>query len=315
MATPLGKSGDPEVLFTRLKKIGKGSLGEVFKGIDIKSKEVLSFKIIELEEPEVEIDDIPREISVQPECDSPYIAKYYGSYVKETKLWIVMEYLGGGSALDLMQPGPVEEVYIATILREVLHGLDYLHTQGKLHRDIKASNVLFSTTGQVKLTDFGVAGQLTDTMNKRNTIVERPFWMAPEVITRTVYDTKADIWSLGITAIELAQGQPPHADLHPIRALFLIPKSNPPELLGNYSESFKEFIAICLNKDPNNRPSARDLLHHKFMKYAKNTSCLVDLIERYKRWKASGENSDSNPEDTSISKVHRGDDDTTDPPD
>ena len=186
-----------------------------------------------------------------------------------------------------LKPGPFNESHIAIICRELLLGLDYLHREGKIHRDIKAANVLLSQSGKVKLADFGVAAQLSNIKSMRNTFVGTPFWMAPEVIQESGHDSRADIWSLGITAIELLHCEPPHAQIHPMKVLFLIPKSPAPRLEGSqYSKDLKDFIACCLVKEPEYRPTAKELLQHRFIRSAGKVEGLQELIHRRQMWDA-----------------------------
>ena len=174
---------------------------------------------------------------------------------------------------------------MAIVCRELLLGLDYLHREGKIHRDVKAANVLLAQSGKVKLADFGVAAQLSNIKSIRNTFVGTPFWMAPEVIQENGYDFKADIWSLGITAMEMINGEPPNAAIHPMKVLFLIPKSPAPRLEGpNYSKDFKDFIASCLVKEADERPTARELLRHRFIRTAGKVEGLQELIHRRQMW-------------------------------
>ncbi|XP_034021831.1 serine/threonine-protein kinase 4-like [Thalassophryne amazonica] len=269
----------PEEVFDVLEKLGEGSYGCVFKAHYKETGEIVAIKQVPVES---DLQEIIKEISIMQQCSSPHVVRYYGSYFKNSDLWIVMEYCGAGSVSDIIRirNKTLTEEEIATILQSTLKGLEYLHFMRKIHRDIKAGNILLNTEGHAKLADFGVAGQLTDTMAKRNTVIGTPFWMAPEVIQEIGYNCVADIWSLGITAIEMAEGKPPYADIHPMRAIFMIP-TNPPPTFRNpnlWSQSFRDFVSQCLVKSPENRATATQLRQHPYIKSAKPTSILRALI-------------------------------------
>ncbi|EDV20456.1 uncharacterized protein TRIADDRAFT_32096 [Trichoplax adhaerens] len=270
----------PEEVFDLLEKLGEGSYGTVYKAVHKETGQLLAVKKVPVDS---DLQDIIREISIMQQCDCSFVVKYFGSYFENSYLWIVMEFCGGGSVLDIMRlrQKTLEESKIATIVRCTLKGLEYLHILRKIHRDVKAGNILLDLEGNAKLADFGVAGQLTDTMAKRNTVIGTPFWMAPEVIQAIGYDCAADIWSLGITAIEMAEGRPPYADIHPMRAIFMIPTKPPPTFQepDKWSTDFIDFVSKCLVKVPEQRPSASALLQHNFVKNAMPVHTLQGMIK------------------------------------
>jgi len=269
----------PEEVFDIISKLGEGSYGSVFKALHKDSKQILAIKQVPVD---TDLQEIIKEISIMQQCDSPYVVKYYGSYFKNTDLWIVMEYCGAGSVSDIMRlrKKTLREEEIGTILSDTLKGLEYLHLRKKIHRDIKAGNILLNNEGHAKLADFGVAGQLTDTMAKRNTVIGTPFWMAPEVIQEIGYDCVADIWSLGITALEMAEGKPPYGDIHPMRAIFMIPTKPPPTFRESdrWSPQFIDFVSRCLVKSPESRATASQLLQSDFIGNCKSCQILQEMI-------------------------------------
>ncbi|XP_033263787.2 myosin-IIIa [Orcinus orca] len=272
---------DPSDTWEITETIGKGTYGKVFKVLNKKNGQKAAVKILD------PIHDIDEEIEAEYNIlkalsDHPNVVRFYGMYFKKDKingdkLWLVLELCNGGSVTDLvkgfLKKGKrMSEPIIAYILREALLGLQHLHNNKTIHRDIKGNNILLTIEGGVKLVDFGVSAQLTSTWHRRNTSVGTPFWMAPEVIAceqqlDTTYDARCDTWSLGITAIELGDGDPPLADLHPMRALFKIPRNPPPKLRQPeiWSAEFNDFISKCLTKDYEKRPTVSDLLQHKFI--------------------------------------------------
>ncbi|KAI3658557.1 hypothetical protein MP638_002801, partial [Amoeboaphelidium occidentale] len=269
---------EPDDVFNLLDKLGEGSYGSVYKAIHKKSGTVVALKIVPIEN---DLEDIIKEINVMNGCDSPYIVRYYGSYFKNDNLWMFIEFCGAGSVADIMKvcKTVMSEQEVAVIVRSALEGLKYMHERLKIHRDIKAGNILLNSKGECKLADFGVAGQLSDTVAKRNTVIGTPFWMAPEIIQEVGYGVSADIWSLGITAIEMSEGRPPYYNVHPMRALFIIPSRPPPTLENakNFSEAFNKFIARCLVKNPEQRASAAQLLSVNWFKLIDQINCVGSI--------------------------------------
>ncbi|KAH0897424.1 hypothetical protein HID58_046992 [Brassica napus] len=310
---------DPTTKYEFLNELGKGSYGSVYKARDLKTSEIVAVKVISLTEGEEGYEEIRGEIEMLQQCNHPNVVRYLGSYQGEDYLWIVMEYCGGGSVVDVMNvtEEALEEYQIAYICREALKGLAYLHSIFKVHRDIKGGNILLTEQGEVKLGDFGVAAQLTRTMSKRNTFIGTPHWMAPEVIQENRYDGKVDVWALGVSAIEMAEGLPPRSAVHPMRdekidlqpgfssvafflfsenwnevnlVLFMISIEPAPMLEDKekWSLVFHDFVAKCLTKEPRLRPTADEMLkvsYANLLRYVKDQwiySALHKFIQRCK---------------------------------
>ncbi|XP_053224352.1 mitogen-activated protein kinase kinase kinase kinase 2 isoform X2 [Podarcis raffonei] len=258
---------DPRRRYELVQRIGSGTYGDVYKARDTETGELAAIKIVKLD-PGDDIGSIQQEITTLRDCRHPNVVAYFGSYLRNERLWICMEYCGGGSLQEIYHTtGPLSEKQIAYVCRETLQGLHHLHTKGKMHRDIKGANILLTANGDVKLADFGVSAELTASVAKRNSFIGTPYWMAPEVAAvekKGGYNHLCDIWALGITAIELAELQPPLFDLHPMRALMLMSKSSfqPPKLKDKacWSADFHHFLKLSLTKNPKKRPVAEKLL-------------------------------------------------------
>ncbi|XP_077772858.1 misshapen-like kinase 1 isoform X6 [Podarcis muralis] len=271
---------DPAGIFELVEVVGNGTYGQVYKGRHVKTGQLAAIKVMDVTEDEEE--EIKQEINMLKKYSHHRnIATYYGAFIKKSppgnddQLWLVMEFCGAGSVTDLVKNtkgNALKEDCIAYICREILRGLAHLHAHKVIHRDIKGQNVLLTENAEVKLVDFGVSAQLDRTVGRRNTFIGTPYWMAPEVIAcdenpDATYDYRSDIWSLGITAIEMAEGAPPLCDMHPMRALFLIPRNPPPKLKSKkWSKKFIDFIDNCLIKAYTSRPPTEQLLKFPFVR-------------------------------------------------
>ncbi|KAK5626464.1 hypothetical protein RRF57_002179 [Xylaria bambusicola] len=271
--------GDPREIYRGFTKIGQGASGGVYTGHERGSNRLVAIKQMNLEQ-QPKKDLIINEILVMKDSIHPNIVNFIDSYLCGGELWVIMEYMEGGSLTDVVTFNIMTEGQIASVCRETLKGLQHLHSKGVIHRDIKSDNILLSLEGSIKLTDFGFCAQINEAHNKRTTMVGTPYWMAPEVVTRKEYGRKVDIWSLGIMAIEMIEGEPPYLTESPLRALWLIATNGTPQIKDEHTLSavFRDFLYFALKVDPEKRASAHDLLRHDFMKLCVDLGSLSPLV-------------------------------------
>ncbi|KAA8565670.1 hypothetical protein EYC84_009521 [Monilinia fructicola] len=271
--------GDPREIYKELTKIGQGASGGVYTGYERGTNRLVAIKQMNLEQ-QPKKDLIINEILVMKDSSHPNIVNFIDSFLVTGELWVIMEYMEGGSLTDVVTFNIMSEGQIAAVCRETLKGLQHLHSKGVIHRDIKSDNILLSMDGNIKLTDFGFCAQINEAHNKRTTMVGTPYWMAPEVVTRKEYGRKVDIWSLGIMAIEMIEGEPPYLTESPLRALYLIATNGTPAIKNEQELSlvFRDFLYFALKVDPEKRASAHDLLRHDFMKQCTDLIQLAPLV-------------------------------------
>jgi len=285
MAAAVAPKAEADPEYDLLEELGEGTFGKVVKGVDKKDKSVVAVKLIPTESDQ-DMSQIMNEIKILKNCKHDNVVAYRGTFQRQNKIWIVMEYCGAGSLSDILDICEVTltEDQISAVMKQCLSGLAYLHAAKKIHRDIKAANILLTDQGECKLADFGVSAQLDTTWSRRKTAIGTPYFMAPEVLMGVEYDNKADIWSLGITAIELATGEAPLSrQFHPMVALRKIPFLDPPKLPETVkaSKEFHEFVAACLQKDPKLRPTADKLLkENPWIQRAKGKAVIQQLVDR-----------------------------------
>lgn len=261
-------NGNPDDLFEKHECLGEGTYGTVWTGMELSTKRTCAIKIVKLDD---DLEEIKQEVAIMKESDSPYIVKFFGCYwgKRRETIWMVMEHCIAGSLNDLMYvcDTTLTEPQIRAVVAAMVLGLEYLHKNLIIHRDIKAGNVLLTGEGHVRLADFGVSAKMKNKAERRTTAIGAPFWMAPEVILEKKYDGRADVWSIGITVIELAESRPPNSHINPMRALFLIPKSPPPSLKKpkSYSDEMNLFVKECLTVNMNKRPTSTQLKKKPFI--------------------------------------------------